>query len=1037
MSDRLNLAPLRDINLVDLLTGRFHLELKKSGKNWQCKCPFHTEDTASFSVYIGRDGDWRWHCFGTCDLDGDTVDFVQRAEHIEFIAAVLWLAEYAHIDPARLNYTKESAAAEKKQASVSDVLTRAAQFFAAQLHAEVGSQAHLYALARGFTADHIKAVGWGMSRSDDALVKAITRDAPDLLPVARECGLIRADGRDFTANANGAEASPDGWLVYPHYVGRRVVYFNTRALTPGVKDKSRNLPGPRKIYRADTDLPGLVLRDDGLVLVEGSMDAESVRSWHWPVWAMCGAPIDEADNPDLIAALRKRAERQTIYAAMSNDAPGRKFADKIAAVLGPLTRIVLWPKAKDEDKKADANDLLKRGADESKVTALLDESETYLDTQIWAVSNLRDVRKKADGLERLAALVAQLSETERRVYVGKVADGDIDISRREFERMVKDRLPCGSESLIEIIGGRLSFLGDALINCAPRVESELIIDDGFNPPTIEYHILGKLPDGRELPAIDIEAGEFDGMRWIGKSWGARAYMLVGSGKTHLLKRAILETSLPTMTTQRVHTFTGFYTVGGARAFLTAGGALSDHGIDETARVDLPNNLALYRLSKAPTGPDLIEAVLASLAFIDVAPQVISVPLWAAMYAAPLTGIKSLNAVLWPYGPTQSKKSSISHLALSHFGLGFVQGRDYKAPMDWTSTAADMEAKLFTTKDVPTIIDDYAPQFTGAADARDISKRAHYIIRSVGNRSSRGRRNADMTARMQFIPRGLVVATAEQPLSGQSIVGRTITVPFELKSVDLDRLTREQAHHHLYSAAMAGYVAWLCADWDRLTAEAIEYARRKIEEMQGTFENQDRLTDYYGVLMMGVHTALKFAQAVGAIDNADELEGGYSIDLITLLEGQSRRIADQSPVVKLFTALEDMITSGQVCILPRNFKNTLGEESPSEAPHGCTLVGWQIPEDGQIWLLTNQALIAAKAYWSGLDERLDAMVDALRREMWQLGYIAERDDRQMEVVKYINRTTKRCRVLVIDADKVRDTIGVDLLNRDSRKTLFEK
>jgi hypothetical protein len=26
----------------------------------------------------------------------------------------------------------------------------------------------------------------------------------------------------------------------------------------------------------------------------------------------------------------------------------------------------------------------------------------------------------------------------------------------------------------------------------------------------------------------------------------------------------------------------------------------------------------------------------------------------------------------------------------------------------------------------------------------------------------------------------------------------------------------------------------------------------------------------------------------------------------------------------------------------------------------------------------------------------------------------------------------CRVLVIDADKVRDTIGIDLLNRDARK-----
>ena len=380
------------------------------------------------------------------------------------------------------------------------------------------------------------------------------------------------------------------------------------------------------------------------------------------------------------------------------------------------------------------------------------------------------------------------SETERKVFIGKAADADLDISRREFEKMVAARIKSQNQSAIEVIGGQLSFWGEALCNFSARVERELIKDDGQHPPTIEYHITGKLASGKALPAIDVPAEEFDGMKWIGRLWGARAYTLVGNGKTHLLKRAILETSAGEMKTDRVYTFTGFYQVNGQRAFLSATGALGATGLDETARVELGNNLMHYALPRPVTGEDLLTAYRTSLAFLEIAPETITVPLWAVMYQSVLTEIKSLNAVMQVYGPTQSKKSTISHLALTHFGAGFVKGRDYLAPIDWTSTAAEFEGVLFTCKDVVVIGDDYAPQFTSAQESRDVSKRAHYVTRSVGNRSSRGRRNADMTARARFTPRGNFIMTAEQPLIGQSIVGRTVVVPIEYGSIDLNKLS---------------------------------------------------------------------------------------------------------------------------------------------------------------------------------------------------------------------------------------------------------
>jgi DNA primase catalytic core len=1026
MMNRLNLDPLSDaVNIVELAT-QFGAELKKSGRAWQSKCPFHNGDNPTAFTVWPETGTWK--CYTGCNTGGDAIDLVQHAQGLEFIEAVKWLADWARVPLEKLNWSPEAIQEHQRQIAISELLTQAAKFYQSQLLADEAAAA--YGPSRGFSMEHVTAVQWGYTRADDALLKAITHDASARLPLAREIGLIRADGKDFCANANGDTVSPEGWIVYAHLRGSKVAYLSARALNKTAKDKNRNLPGPRQIYRADTDLHlgenTLRLRDDGLVIVEGPADAESVRAWGWPAWAMCGAPIDEASNPHLMAALRKKAKHATIYVAMSHDSTGLRYADELAASLGPLTRIVLWPLRDEAAKKSDANECLQRGLDDDRCAELFEASETFLDRQIQKVSLLRDVSKKADGLDRLAGLVAQLSETERKIYISKIAEASLDISRREFSKMVTTRLKSDSPNAIEAIGGMLSFFGEPLINAVPCVEGELIIDDGLNAPTILYSISGKLANGNSLPTIEVAAEDFDSMKWIGKQWGARAYPLVGGGKTHLLKRAILESSLPTMKTDHVYTFTGFHTVNGARAFLSATGALNAGTLDEAARVDLPNNLAHYALPKPVTGVDLITAFQTSMEFLKIAPLTVTVPLWAVVFGAPLSVIKSLNAVLQVYGPTQSKKSTVTHLALTHFGENFVQGRDYKAPMDWTSTAADIEAKLFTCKDVSTIVDDYAPQFSSATESREIAKKAAYVIRSVGNRSSRGRRNADMSARMQYIPRGSVIMTAEQPLVGQSIVGRTVVIPIEYQSVDLNLLSAAQTAHSQYSMAMSGYIQWLIGQWDRVKTESEKLVQGWLASLNGAFPNQDRLTDYYAALRLGLHWGLRFGEEINALDDAENTEVALAVDLLTLLEGQSQRISDQSPVQKFFEAIDDLITGKQVHLLDRTQRNTLNNEVATSPEHGVQLIGWKVPEKNQVWLLTSQALIEVKEYWAGLDERYDTLLDALRREMWQYGFVPERDDRQLEVVRWINKVEGSKRVLVVDAAKVYERFKVDLI-----------
>jgi hypothetical protein len=457
--------------------------------------------------------------------------------------------------------------------------------------------------------------------------------------------------------------------------------------------------------------------------------------------------------------------------------------------------------------------------------------------------------------------------------------------------------------------------------------------------------------------------------------------------------------------------------------------MGGNGLDKSVRVDLgTNNLSRYSLPDPPA--DLRPAVDASLAFLSLADYQVTLPLWAAMYAAPLGPIKTLNAVLWVYGQTQSGKSTLAHLALTHFGPTFIQGHEYRAPKDWTSTPTDLEGAMFTAKDVPIILDDYAPAHSGATEARQLARKAHYVVRSVGNRSSRGRANADLSERRQRPPRGLVIATAENPLIGQSIVGRMIYVPVEPGQVirrndgaetALDA-AQQQAMDGLYAQAMAGYVAWLTERWEELEADLPSRIRQASRAARGLFPpGQSRLTDYYGLLVTAIQLALTYAADAGVLtqDDVETLGEVYRLQLIDLLRSQSERVASESPVVKFFEALEDLLAQKKVYFAPR----LSVDYTP---PYQADLIGWC--DDEHIYLLTNTALALVKGYWEALDERFDTLADALRRELFHRGYVAERASGQYEKKAYINREIGNKRVLVLDPQALREKAGI-VLNGD--------
>ena len=89
------------VDIVDVVGG--YVELKKQGGNHFGCCPFHTENSSSFSVSQNKQF---YHCFG-CGAHGDVVGFIQEYLGLNFVDAVKVIDNNAFDDMAPKEYVKK------------------------------------------------------------------------------------------------------------------------------------------------------------------------------------------------------------------------------------------------------------------------------------------------------------------------------------------------------------------------------------------------------------------------------------------------------------------------------------------------------------------------------------------------------------------------------------------------------------------------------------------------------------------------------------------------------------------------------------------------------------------------------------------------------------------------------------------------------------------------------------------------------------------------------------------------------------------
>ncbi|MDJ0862537.1 MAG: DNA primase [Gammaproteobacteria bacterium] len=144
---------LARVDIVDVVDER--VPLKRAGRDYTARCPFHDEKTPSFTVSQEKQF---YHCFG-CGAHGSAVGFLMDYAHLSFVEAIGELASRAGLQ-VPVGEGEAQLGAERHE--LYEILSEAAKFYRAQLreHPDAG-RAVAYLKARGLSGQIAAAFGVG------------------------------------------------------------------------------------------------------------------------------------------------------------------------------------------------------------------------------------------------------------------------------------------------------------------------------------------------------------------------------------------------------------------------------------------------------------------------------------------------------------------------------------------------------------------------------------------------------------------------------------------------------------------------------------------------------------------------------------------------------------------------------------------------------------------------------------------------------------------------------------------------------------
>jgi len=220
---------LARIDIVEVIDQR--VPLKKGGKDFKACCPFHNENTPSFTVSSTKQF---YHCFG-CNANGSAIGFLMEFDRLSFVEAIEELAQAAGLE---MPDTGPERAPDTIPPALLESLSEANRFFKEQLRSHEGSaEVIAYLKKRGLTGEIAALFDLGFAPPGwDNLAQTAADDVKALEIMAR-AGLVA------TRQSGGYYDRFRSRVIFPiHDSKGRVVAFGGRIIGDGEGSYPSTLP---------------------------------------------------------------------------------------------------------------------------------------------------------------------------------------------------------------------------------------------------------------------------------------------------------------------------------------------------------------------------------------------------------------------------------------------------------------------------------------------------------------------------------------------------------------------------------------------------------------------------------------------------------------------------------------------------------------------------------------------------------------------------------------------------------------------------
>lgn len=495
-----------------------------------------------------------------------------------------------------------------------------------------------------------------------------------------------------------------------------------------------------------------------------------------------------------------------------------------------------------------------------------------------------------------------------------------------------------------------------LCNFVAEIVEDSAVDDGGGAKPI-YKITGRTDRGEILPTLEVSATSYAKMDWI-SGWGAAAYHYAGRDVRDNLRVAIQVVSTPEKTTVYAHL--GWRKINGKFTYLSGSGPIGGDTGDEQFSVRVPSK----RYAIVRGSCDLKEAILHSLATLEVGLTSVTAPTLACAYTAPLCEALGIDFCVILEGESGTMKSGLASVVTCHYGN--FDWLHAPTNFDVTKGAAELEGYIY--KDSICFRDDL---ILAGATPTEVSKHlslVQSILRAAGDGAGRTGLKTDTEAKTGYSlreprpPRGLTLMTVEDlpPLSA-SAFGRSLIIELKQGDINLEKLAAHSARPDLLQAAMHGYLEWLAPQMD----EGFEKLREKRNSWvkvarDSSAAGHARSPQTLGTMMFGCAKFLQFAHEAGAVTlaEASNLKKRFWHALREASAIQASEISGgKSAAEQFIDNLTTMLAQGTVTLAKRG--ETLADASK---PPAILAIGWY--DHAHVYLKELAAWHAVETYCGG-------------------------------------------------------------------------